>query len=219
MRLTGPLYHEAACRVNGEGNKNGKLAPHFAPSRLLADRTPRLARGAVALAAGRGEGRGVALVGTRVRRCVMVKPSIFTQIGREVREHCNGRLRILQANWVLSSALTHDDITRLLGRQALDANGQKIVLLRQRAVHCPNPTVGAAYPKLPPDDPATQRWSVPYRLCLACEHHRKAGIDQVHYPHCAWTQDRRGGTAGAVAWMVRSIAEAVERVKQMGVES
>ncbi len=63
MRLTGPLYHETACRVNGEGNKNGKLAPYFAPPHRLAGRAPRLAGGAVALAAGRGEGRGVALVG------------------------------------------------------------------------------------------------------------------------------------------------------------
>jgi len=130
---------------------------------------------------------------------------IFDDIYRNQRERCNGRIDPTPGNWVFDPGGAESRHKRK------DANGREMFLISQKAVSCDNPDVGFEFPK----SNDWEYWCVPYKVCRKCQHYRKGGTDHLRYPHCQWTRERLGGSAGAAQSVVDIMAKAVETANEI----
>lgn len=118
---------------------------------------------------------------------------------KSILESNNGKIHIKGNCWVLSKYYSNDPLIKSKGCrygsektspliERKDKNGDTMVLVRRRGVHCPNIIYFEGRPQHANDQ--TTVCSLPYSTCKKCEHHvpssskRNMGGKLIRYPTC-----------------------------------
>jgi hypothetical protein len=141
----------------------------------------------------------------------MRRQSSLGQIMRRIRdaeiERCTGRILPFGSIWQWEKPavvtgeylLAHDHD----GRDAYCAKGASVV--------CPNEDLWKSADLVPGQKGG---YWVPLKNCHCCPFYRKGGLDHIRYPHCSWAMSERGGMAGALESVVKSISTALQKASE-----